>query len=98
MIDAIPFVATTIPIVEELVATVPDPEVSQTLWWSLPAEPTSVVTPPRSAPSANVVAIGCAARNGYPISFWQFTKYGVIVTAVTIALSTRYVWQRYFAL
>ena len=36
-------------------------------------------------------------RNGVPISFWTFTKYGLIVTAVTITLCIPYLWLRYFA-
>ncbi|GAB3680437.1 ArsB/NhaD family transporter [Saccharopolyspora tripterygii] len=98
MIDTIPFVATTIPIVEELVATVPDPEISQALWWSLALGADLGGNATAIGASANVVAIGWASRNGYPISFWQFTKYGMVVTAVTIALSTLYVWLRYFAM
>ena len=41
-----------------------------------PSAPTSAATPPPSGASANVVIIGIAARNGHPISFWHFTKYG----------------------
>ena len=48
--------------------------------------------------SANVVVLGIAERNRQPISFWQFTKYGLVVTVVTVALSAGYVWLRYFAL
>ena len=47
---------------------------------------------------ANVVVLGIAERNRQPISFWQFTKYGLVVTVVTVALSAGYVWLRYFAL
>lgn len=46
--------------------------------------------------SANVVVLGIAGRNRRPISFWQLTKYGLVVTAVTGALSLLYVWLRYF--
>jgi Na+/H+ antiporter NhaD/arsenite permease-like protein len=45
-----------------------------------------------------VVVIGIAARNGHPISFWHFTKYGSVVAVVTIAISWVYVWLRYYAL
>ncbi|MEU9207781.1 hypothetical protein AB0D27_07450 [Streptomyces sp. NPDC048415] len=50
-----------------------------------------------AVPSQNV-ALGIAERNRQPISFWQFTKYGLIVTAATVAISLGYVWLRYFAL
>jgi hypothetical protein len=31
--------------------------------------------------------LGLAERGGHRIPFWQFTKYGLIVAAVTIAVS-----------
>ncbi|PKW17921.1 ArsB/NhaD family transporter [Saccharopolyspora spinosa] len=98
MIDTIPFVATTMPIVEELVATVPDPETSRALWWSLALGADLGGNATAIGASANVVAIGWAARNGHPISFWEFTKYGLAVTTVTISLSALYIWLRYFAM
>ncbi|WP_245613884.1 hypothetical protein [Knoellia sinensis] len=49
------------------------------------------------AAGANVVIIGIAARNGTPVSFWEFTRYGVVVTAMTLVVSWVYVWLRYFA-
>jgi len=47
--------------------------------------------------SANIVAVGIAQRAGHPISFWDFTKRGAVVTAVSFALSVGYLWLRYFA-
>ena len=47
--------------------------------------------------SANLVVLGIAARSGYPISFWQFTRYGLIVTAVTVTLAWPYLFLRYYA-
>ena len=41
--------------------------------------------------------IGIAARNGHKISFWHFTKYGLMVTFVTIVIAWAYFWLRYFA-
>ncbi|MBN3497134.1 hypothetical protein [Arthrobacter pascens] len=48
------------------------------------------------AASANVVGIGIAAKAGHPISFWQFTKYGIIVTVLSTLMAWLYVWLRYF--
>jgi len=48
--------------------------------------------------SANVVVAGIAARSGSPISFWTFTRYGLVVVFATLAVSSVYVWLRYFAL
>lgn len=50
------------------------------------------------ASSANVVVIGIAEREGHHISFWQFSRYGLIVTAVTVTVAAAYVWLRYFVL
>ncbi|NUP39218.1 MAG: hypothetical protein HOY76_19950, partial [Streptomyces sp.] len=47
---------------------------------------------------ANVVVLGIAERNRQPISFWQFTKYGLAVTSVTVTIAAGYLWLRYFAL
>ena len=46
--------------------------------------------------SANVVVTGIARRSGHPISFWQFARYGVPVTAMTMAVAAPYLFVRYF--
>jgi Na+/H+ antiporter NhaD/arsenite permease-like protein len=48
--------------------------------------------------SANVVVLGLAASAGRPISFWTFTKYGLVVAAVTVAMAMLYLWLRYFVI
>ena len=40
--------------------------------------------------------LGIAAREGYPISFWEFTRKGAVVTVLTIGVAVPYVWLRYF--
>jgi len=46
--------------------------------------------------SANIVAVGIANRSGHRVSFWDFTKRGAAVTAVSFVLSLGYLWLRYF--
>ncbi|HLT10684.1 MAG TPA: ArsB/NhaD family transporter [Micromonosporaceae bacterium] len=94
--DNIPYVATMAPIVEGLVAQTADPQAGQALWWSFALGADLGGNGTAVAASANVVVVGMAARYGHPISFWQFTKYGIVTTAVTIVLSWGYVWLRYF--
>jgi hypothetical protein len=48
--------------------------------------------------SANVVVLGMAKRAGTPLSFWDFTKKGAIVTAITVVIAAPYLWLRYFVL
>jgi Na+/H+ antiporter NhaD/arsenite permease-like protein len=94
--DNIPYVATMTPIVEGLVAQAPDAGTGQALWWAFALGADFGGNGTAVAASANVVAIGIAARSGQPISFWQFTKYGLLVTAVSSVMAWGYVWLRYF--
>jgi Na+/H+ antiporter NhaD/arsenite permease-like protein len=94
--DNIPYVATMAPIVEGLVAEAPDAGTGRALWWSFALGADFGGNGTAVAASANVVAIGIAARTGHPISFWQFTKYGIIVTLFSTVLAWIYVWLRYF--
>lgn len=94
--DNIPYVATMTPIVEGLVAEVPDAQTGQALWWAFALGADFGGNGTAVAASANVVAIGIAARTGHPISFWQFTRYGILVTIMSIGMAWLYVWLRYF--
>jgi Na+/H+ antiporter NhaD/arsenite permease-like protein len=94
--DNIPYVATMTPIVEGLVAQAPDPGTGQALWWAFALGADFGGNGTAVAASANVVAIGLAARSGHKITFWEFTKYGLITTAVSTAMAWLYVWLRYF--
>ncbi|MFG1943796.1 SLC13 family permease [Nonomuraea sp. NPDC048826] len=94
--DNIPYVATMAPIVEGLVAQAPDPGTGQALWWAFALGADFGGNGTAVAASANVVAIGLAARSGSKITFWQFTKYGLLTTAVSTAMAWLYVWLRYF--
>ncbi|GAA2108427.1 SLC13 family permease [Actinomadura alba] len=95
--DNIPYVTTMAPIVEGMAAQVPDPQTEQALWWAFALGADLGGNGTAVAASANVVAIGIAARTGHPISFWQFTKYGIVVTAFSTLIAWAYVWLRYFS-
>ncbi|HEX6340693.1 ArsB/NhaD family transporter [Umezawaea sp.] len=95
--DNIPYVATMAPVVEGMVAGVPDAATGEALWWSFALGADFGGNGTAVAASANVVAVGIAARTGHPISFWQFTRYGIVVTALSTAMAWVYVWLRYFS-
>jgi Na+/H+ antiporter NhaD/arsenite permease-like protein len=97
IIDNIPYVATMSPLVLDLVHGVADPAKGQALWWSLAMGADFGGNLTAVGASANVVVLGIAHRNGTPISFWEFTKKGIVVTAVTIVVAVPYIWLRYFA-
>ncbi|MFC5744505.1 SLC13 family permease [Actinomadura rugatobispora] len=94
--DNIPYVATMAPIVEGVVAQAPDPATGEALWWAFALGADFGGNGTAVAASANVVAIGIAARTGHPISFWQFTRYGIVITALTTVMAWVYVALRYF--
>jgi Na+/H+ antiporter NhaD/arsenite permease-like protein len=98
VIDNIPYVATMSPLVAELAAHTPDPGHAQALWWALALGADFGGNLTAVGASANVVVIGIAKRSGTPISFWDFTKKGAIVTLITIAIAAPYLWLRYFVL
>jgi Na+/H+ antiporter NhaD/arsenite permease-like protein len=95
IVDNIPYVATMSPIVAELVANSGGVEDAQVLWWALAIGADFGGNATAIGASANVVVLGIAERAGRPISFWQFTRYGLVVTAITIALAVPYLWLRY---
>jgi Na+/H+ antiporter NhaD/arsenite permease-like protein len=96
IVDNIPYVATMAPIVSDLVSTFPQGE-GNVLWWSLALGADLGGNATAIGASANVVILGIAERAGRRISFWEFTKYGLIITVVTVALCVPYLWLRYFA-
>ncbi|MQA77847.1 MAG: hypothetical protein GEV10_05105 [Streptosporangiales bacterium] len=93
IIDNIPYVATMAPVVAELVPTMSGD--ASVLWWALALGADLGGNATAIGASANVVVLGIAERNGMKITFWQFTKYGLVVTPVTIALCVPYLWLRY---
>ena len=96
VVDNIPYVATMSPLVAGLVAAGGGNPQANALWWALALGADLGGNATAVGASANVVVTGIAARNGHPISFWEFTKYGMIVTAVTVTLAWPYLWLRYY--
>jgi Na+/H+ antiporter NhaD/arsenite permease-like protein len=96
IIDNIPYVATMTPLVSELVASMPDMAHPNALWWALALGADFGGNLTAVGASANVVMLGIARRADSPISFWEFTRKGAVVTAMSIVLSALYLWLRYF--
>ena len=96
-IDNIPYVTTMAPVVEGHGRPGTRPDTGQALWWAFALGADFGGNGTAIAASANVVAIGIASRTGHPITFWQFTRYGIIVTALSSLVAWIYVWLRYFA-
>jgi Na+/H+ antiporter NhaD/arsenite permease-like protein len=95
-IDNVPYVATMTPIVSHLASTITGPHHHHVLWWSLALGGDLGGNLTAVGSSANIVMLGIAMRSGHPISFGEFTRKGIVVTAISTALCAVYLWLRYF--
>jgi len=96
VIDNVPYVATMTPIVSHLATTMTGPHHHHVLWWSLALGGDLGGNLTAVGSSANIVMLGIAMRSGNPISFAEFTRKGIVVTAISTALCAVYLWLRYF--
>jgi Na+/H+ antiporter NhaD/arsenite permease-like protein len=92
IIDNIPYTTTAIPVVQELIARGLPPD---GLWWPLALGACLGGNLTIVGASANVVVANLAVRAGHPIRFGEFLRYGAIVVAVSLVISSAYVWLRY---
>ena len=95
IVDNIPYVASMSPVVTELAAGISD-QYGDVLWWALAFGADFGGNATIIGASANVVAVGLAHKAGIKISFWQFAKYGIPVTFVSVAMVVPYILIRYF--
>jgi len=91
LIDNIPYTATMIPVVDQLSAA----HESDALWWALAIGADLGGNATIIGASANVILASMAEREGHPISFGAFLRYGLPVTVGTVLISTAYIWLRY---
>jgi Na+/H+ antiporter NhaD/arsenite permease-like protein len=92
IVDNIPYTATAIPVVHDLVATgLP----AEPLWWALALGACLGGNLTVVGASANIVVANVAAREGQRIGFGTFLRYGIPVVAASLLISTVYVWVRY---
>jgi Na+/H+ antiporter NhaD/arsenite permease-like protein len=94
IVDNIPYTATAIPVVEEMIAGGLEGE---PLWWALALGACLGGNLTIVGASANIVVANLAARDGHPITFGLFLRYGAVVVLMSLALSTTYLWLRYLA-
>jgi Na+/H+ antiporter NhaD/arsenite permease-like protein len=95
-IDNVPYVATMTPIVSHLAKTITGSHHHHVLWWSLALGGDLGGNLTAVGSSANIVMLGIAMRSGHPISFGEFTRKGIVVTAISTVLCALYLWLRYF--
>ena len=94
IVDNVPYTAMMAEVVEGLSS---GSDGHSPLWWALALGADLGGNATIVGASANVVAVSLARTNGVSISFLQFSRYGVIVSVVTLTISTGYLWLRYYS-
>lgn len=92
IVDNIPYTATAIPIVQGMID---GGLAGDVLWWSLALGACLGGNLTIVGASANIVVANLAQRDGHPITFWQFFRYGAAVVVMSLIVSTVYLWVRY---
>jgi Na+/H+ antiporter NhaD/arsenite permease-like protein len=94
-IDNIPFVATMIPLIQDLAASlglsISDPQIN-TLWWALSLGACLGGNGTLIGASANVIVAGIASREGHGFSYFDFLKIGLPITLISLAISHLYLY------
>ena len=93
--DNIPFVAAMIPLIKGMAPHLGNVEHVAPLWWALSLGACLGGIGTLFGASANLAVAGIAERAGVRFSFLMFTKYGLGLMLVSIAISNLYIWLRY---
>lgn len=94
VIDNIPYTATMAPMLVEIEKTMGE-AYTFPLWWALSLGACLGGNMTIIGAAANVIVSENAYKEGHPISFMRFLKYGVIVVAISLIVSTVYIYLRY---
>ncbi len=107
IVDNIPLVMAMIPLVKGIIPIfaqqmgIDDPaliqvQIAEPLLWSLALGACLGGNGTLVGASANVVIAQVANRNGCPITFWSFTKYGFPFMVASLLIAHLYIYLRYF--
>lgn len=92
-VDNIPFVATMIPMIQDMgVMGITNLE---PLWWSLALGACFGGNGSLIGASANLIVAGLAAQEGHPITFIRYFVIGFPIMLISIVIATVYVYIRY---
>ncbi len=104
LMDNIPFVATMNAMLLDLPHRLAPPggaplalhgPAMMPLWWALSLGACLGANFTIIGSATHIVTAGLCARDGHPISFRRFLKYGIPITVVSILICTAYLWLRF---
>lgn len=96
-IDNIPFVATMIPMIKSMEASLGGREAMMPVWWALSLGACFGGNGSLIAASANVIVAGMAQREGHPIHFLRFLLWSIPVMLISVLMAAVYLHLRWFA-
>ena len=91
-IDNIPFVATMIPMIKSMEASVGGREAMMPVWWALSLGACFGGNGTLVGASANVVVAGMASRNGQHIHFMKFLLWSIPVMLLSVLIATVFLY------
>ena len=94
VIDNIPYTATMTPMIAQI-QNVMGADYAYPLWWCLSLGACLGGNMTIIGAAANVIVSENAAKDGHPIAFLKFMKYGVIVVFISLLISTIYIYLRF---
>ncbi len=97
VIDNIPFVATMIPLIQNMAPTFGGPDALVPLWWALALGACLGGNGSLIGASANLIVAGFSQRAGHPIAFMVFLKHAFGLMLISIVISHAYLYLRYLS-
>jgi Na+/H+ antiporter NhaD/arsenite permease-like protein len=94
LFNNIPFTAALIPMIENLSLNVSN---LTPMWWALILGACFGGNGTLIATSSNLIAADICKKNNCPISFFTFFKYGALITAINLVLSTGFILWRFYS-
>lgn len=94
IIDNIPYTATMSPMLVEIEKTM-GADYTYPLWWCLSLGACLGGNMTMIGAAANVIVSETSAKHGHPMFFMRFMKYGVIVVAISLIISSIYINVKY---
>lgn len=94
IIDNIPYTATMAPMIVEIEKAMGQ-AYAYPLWWALSLGACLGGNMTIIGAAANVIVSENASKEGHPISFMRFLKYGVVIVAISLSISTVYIYLRF---
>ena len=94
VIDNIPYTATMAPMIAEI-QRVMGAEYAYPLWWCLSLGACLGGNMTIIGAAANVIVSENAAKEGHPMTFMRFLKYGIPVVLISLVISTIYIYVRF---